>query len=87
MSRNRQSVEPSSQLEELSVGRMIITCSDDGGLLIPTVEFDPVGKISQGWFDRHVHVFLREIQKAQVMQRTQRAYGSQSREELVNDGQ
>lgn len=50
---------------DLSVGRMIITWEDGA----PKVEFDPIGKISQGWFDRHTNVFQRAIQRAQVAQR------------------
>lgn len=52
------------------VGRVIITCHDTGdGHFIPGISFEPVGKISQGWFERHQHHFLRAIQRAQVAQR------------------
>jgi len=62
------------QKPDFSVGKMIVTCTDDGnGVLIPSVEFDPPGKITPGWFDRHVPMIQREIQKAQVLQRTGRS--------------
>jgi len=60
------------QPPDLSVGRMIITCRDDGGVLIPEVTFDPPGKITPGWFERHHSIFQRAIQRAQVLQRQQR---------------
>lgn len=62
---------PSTQPPDLAEGKMIIRCRDLGqGHIVPEVSFDPVGKISQGWFDRHQHVFQRAIQRAQVEQRT-----------------
>jgi len=50
---------------------MTITFKDYGrGAVVPEVSFDPVGRISPGLFDRHQAFFQREIQKAQVQQRT-----------------
>ena len=61
--------------DPLSLGRMIITCEDHGGLMVPRVEFDPPGKITQGWFERHQSHFQRAIQRAQVEQRQQLTQG------------
>lgn len=54
-------------------GRMVIEAHDTGdGILVPRVTFEPVGRINQGWFERHQVYFLRHIQHAQVEARTGR---------------
>ena len=54
-------------------GRMVIEAHDAGdGILVPRVTFEPVGRINQGWFERHQVYFLRHIQHAQVEARTGR---------------
>lgn len=64
--------KPSDEAPDSTLaGRMVITARDYGdGILIPEVEFDPPGRINQGWFDRHHHFFLRHIQRALVAERT-----------------